>query len=239
MAAKYRRILLKISGESLCSAGASGLEGGELELICQQIRDVARSGVQVAVVMGGGNFLRGATFAQQGFGRSQADYMGMMATLINGLALQDKLEQLGCDTRLASAIPVSPVAENFIRRRVIRHMEKGRVVLLAAGTGNPGFTTDTAAAIRAFAVEADVLFKATTVDGIYDKDPKKHKDAVKYERLGYMDVISRQLKVMDMAAFSVCMEHKMPIYIFNYRDRGNLMRAVNGENVGTYVGDDA
>lgn len=236
MAAPYKRILLKISGETLCAPGGHGIDSNELELICTQVLKAVESGVEVALVVGAGNMLRGAQFSQKGFGRAQSDYMGMMATLVNGLALQDKLEQMDCETRLMSAIPVSAVAETFIRRRAIRHLEKKRVVILAAGTGNPGFTTDTAAAIRAFAIEADVLFKATTVDGIYDKDPNKHDDASKFDRIGYMEVIRHQLKVMDMAAFSVCMEHDMPIVIFNYRDPENLKRAVLGEAVGTYVG---
>jgi uridylate kinase len=234
--APYKRILLKISGETLCAPGGHGIDTTELDLICTQVVKVVESGVEVALVVGAGNMLRGAEFAKQGFGRAQSDYMGMMATVVNGLALQDRMEQMGIETRLTSAIPVSAVAETFIRRRAIRHLEKKRVVILAGGTGNPGFTTDTAAAIRAFAIEADVLFKATTVDGIYDKDPNVHDDAVKFDRIGYMDVIQKQLKVMDMAAFSVCMEHDMPIVVFNYKDPENLKRAVLGEAVGTYVG---
>jgi len=234
--APYKRILLKISGETLCSPGGYGIDTKELELICTQVIKAVELGVEVALVIGAGNMLRGAQFSKQGFGRAQSDYMGMMATLVNGLALQDKLEQMDCETRLMSAIPVSAVAETFIRRKAIRHLEKKRVVILAAGTGNPGFTTDTAAAIRAFAIEADVLFKATTVNGIYDKDPNIHSDAAKFDKIAYMDVIRKQLKVMDMAAFSVCMEHNMPIVIFNYRDPENLKRAVAGESVGTFVG---
>lgn len=236
--AHARRILLKVSGEAFCASDGYGIDSQELDALCAQIRNVRDADVEVAVVIGGGNILRGASFSESGgFGRAQADYMGMMATLINALALQDKLEQHGLETRVCSAIPVQSVAETFIRRRALRHLEKGRVVILAAGTGNPGFTTDTAAAIRAFAIEADLLCKATTVDGIYDKDPKKHPDAKKFDKIGYMDVIRQQLKVMDMAAFGVCMEHRMPICVFNYRNPDNLVRALRGEPVGTLVGD--
>jgi uridylate kinase len=235
---RYRRILLKISGEAFCSPEGYGIDSKELDLIACQIKSVLDLGVQTAVVLGGGNILRGASFSEKGgFGRAQADYMGMMATVINALALQDKLEQHAVETRVLSAIHVASVAEQFIRRRALRHLDKGRVILLAGGTGNPGFTTDTAAAIRAFAIESDVLFKATTVDGIYNKDPKKHEDAMKFDRVSYMEVIRQQLKVMDMAAFSVCMEHKMPICVFNYHDPENLLKAVSGEKVGTLVGD--
>jgi len=233
---KYKRILLKISGEGLCREGGFGIEAAELEQIASEIADVAKSGVQVAVVVGGGNFVRGEKLSNAGhIQRATADYMGMLATVMNGMALQDMLETLGQATRVASAINVSQVCEPFIRRRVIRHLEKGRVVVLAAGTGNPFFTTDTCAALRATELGVEVLMKATKVDGVYDADPKKNPSAKKYDRLTYKQVINDNLRVMDMTAISLAMERKIPILVFNGKQPGNIARAVNGETIGTLV----
>jgi uridylate kinase len=232
----FRRILLKISGEGLCREGGFGLEAAELTAMCEQIVQVARSGVQVAVVVGGGNFVRGGTLANAGhIQRATADYMGMLATVMNGMALQDMLETLGQPTRVASALTVSQVAEPFIRRRVLRHLEKGRVVVLAAGTGNPFFTTDTAAALRATELGVDILMKATKVDGVYDSDPKKNPSAKMFERLTYKQVITDNLRVMDMTAISLAMERKIPILVFNLKKAGNIARAVAGEAIGTVI----
>lgn len=232
----YKRILLKISGEGLCHEGGFGLEAQELETICTEIRDVARQGVQVAVVVGGGNFVRGEKLSAAGhLQRATADYMGMLGTVMNALAIQDMLEALGQTTRVASAINVSQVAEPFIRRRVIRHLEKGRVVVLAAGTGNPFFTTDTCAALRAAEINAEVLMKATKVDGIYDSDPKKNPSAKRYDHLTYKQVINDNLRVMDMTAISLAMERKIPILVYNAKVPGNILKAVSGETIGTLV----
>ena len=233
---KYKRILLKISGEGLCREGGFGLEAGELSNISQQIADVAKGGVQVAVVVGGGNFIRGETLSAAGhIQRATADYMGMLATVQNALALQDMLETFGQQTRVASAINVSQVCEPFIRRRVIRHLEKGRVVVLAAGTGNPFFTTDTCAALRATELQCDVLMKATKVEGVYDSDPKKNPAAKMYDHLTYKQIIADNLRVMDMTAISLAMERKIPIIVFNLKKSGNIARAVAGERIGTLV----
>ena len=233
---KYHRILLKISGEGLCREGGFGLEASELQGTAQQIAEVVRMGVQVAVVVGGGNFVRGETLAGAGhIQRTTADYMGMLATVMNALALQDMLETLGQPTRVASALTVSQVCEPFIRRRVIRHLEKGRVVVLAAGTGNPFFTTDTCAALRATELNADILMKATKVDGVYDSDPKKNQNAQMFDRLTYKQVITDNLRVMDMTAISLSMERKIPILVFNLKKSGNIARAVQGEQIGTLI----
>lgn len=232
----YKRILLKISGEGLCREGGFGLEAQELETICTEIRDVARSGVQVAVVVGGGNFVRGETLSSRGhLQRATADYMGMLGTVMNALAIQDMLESLGQTTRVASALNISQVCEPFIRRRVIRHLEKDRVVVLAAGTGNPFFTTDTCAALRAAEINAEVLMKATKVDGIYDSDPKKNPTAKRYDHLTYKQVINDNLRVMDMTAISLAMERKIPILVYNAKVPGNILKAVAGETIGTLV----
>jgi uridylate kinase len=232
----FKRILLKISGEGLCREGGFGLEAAELTTICEQIVQVARSGVQVAVVVGGGNFVRGSTLANAGhIQRATADYMGMLATVMNAIALQDMLETLGQATRVASALTVSQVCEPFIRRRVLRHLEKGRVVVLAAGTGNPFFTTDTCAALRATELGVDILMKATKVDGVYDSDPKKNPSAKMFERLTYKQVITDNLRVMDMTAISLAMERKIPIVVFNLKKSGNIARAVAGETIGTVI----
>jgi uridylate kinase len=237
MASRYKRILLKISGEGLCKEGGFGLEATELQTIADQIAQVAQSGVQVAVVVGGGNYVRGETLAAVGhIQRATADYMGMLATVMNAMALQDVLESIGQPTRVASALTVSQVCEPFIRRRVIRHLEKGRVVVLAAGTGNPFFTTDTCAALRATELGVDVLLKATKVDGVYDSDPKKNPAAKMFEKLTYRQVITDNLRVMDMTAISLSMERKIPIIVFNLKKPGNIGKVVAGEaGIGTLI----
>jgi len=233
---KYKRILLKISGEGLCQEGGFGVEATELASTAEQIAAVARTGVQVAVVVGGGNFIRGEKLAASGqIQRATADYMGMLGTVINAIALQDMLESLGQSTRVASALTVSQVCEPFIRRRVIRHLEKGRVVVLAAGTGNPFFTTDTCAALRATELNVDVVMKATKVDGVYDADPKKNPNAKRYERLTYRKAINDNLRIMDLTALSLAMERKIPIIVFNMKVSGNILRAAVGEPIGTLI----
>lgn len=232
----YRRVLLKISGEGFCHEGGFGIEAEELELIARQLVDVAKMGVQLAIVVGGGNFIRGATFAEDGhIPRATADYMGMLATVLNALALQETMEKFGQPVRVMSAISVYSVCEPFIRRKAVRHLEKGRVVILAAGTGNPFFTTDTCATLRATEIQADVLLKATKVDGIYDKDPKKHADATLYESVSYDEVISKELKVMDLTAFAMAKQQKLPLVVFNLKKSGNVARVLRGERVGTRI----
>lgn len=234
--AKYKRVLLKISGEGFCHEGAFGIEADELELIARQCVEVAQMGVQLAIVVGGGNFIRGATFAEDGhIPRATADYMGMLATVINAVALQETMEKFGQPTRVLSAISVYSVCEPFIRRRAVRHLEKGRCIILAAGTGNPFFTTDTCAALRATEIQADVLLKGTKVDGIYDKDPKKHKDARLYDEVTYDQVLKDQLRVMDLTAFTLAMERKLPLVVFNAKKNGNIARVLRGEAVGTRI----
>ena len=233
---RYRRVLLKISGEGLCHEGGFGFDMAELTAIARQIAEVAQMGVQVAVVIGGGNFIRGEALSKSGeIQRSTADYMGMLATVINAMALQEVLEHLGRPTRVASALNVIQVAEPFIRRKVLRHLEKGRVVVLAAGVGNPFFTTDTCAALRATELQADVLLKATKVDGVYDSDPKKNPNAKCYSELTYRQVITDNLRVMDMTAISLAMESKIPIIVFNLKKSGNIMRVISGELIGTLI----
>jgi uridylate kinase len=232
----YKRVLLKISGEGLCKEGGFGIEATELENIAKECVDVAKMGVQLAIVVGGGNFIRGATFAEDGhIPRATADYMGMLATVINAVALQETMEKFGQPTRVMSAISVYSVCEPFIRRRAVRHLEKGRSVILAAGTGNPFFTTDTCAALRATEIQADVLLKATKVDGIYDKDPKKNPDAKLFENITYEQVHREQLRVMDLTAITLCMERKVPLVVFNMKRPGNIARVINGEKVGTKI----
>ncbi len=232
----YRRILLKISGEAFGTQGGVGLEVDEVGSIAKQIVSVAEQGVQIGVVVGGGNFVRGGTLSQIGVGRVTADQMGMLATAINALALQDSIEKLGKETRVLSAVEMRSIAEPFIRRRAVRHLEKGRIIILAGGTGNPFFTTDTTAALRASELGAEVVLKATKVDGVYSSDPVKDKSATKFERLSYMEVIQKQLKVMDTTAISLCMENRLPIIVFNLRTEGNIERAVRGEPIGTWIG---
>ncbi len=232
----YGRVLLKISGEGFSSEGGSGIEPESLEAVARQCNEVCQSGVELAVVVGGGNFIRGATFSKGGrIPRVTADYMGMLATVLNALALQETMEALGQPTRVMSAFTISTVCEPFIRRRAIRHLEKGRAIILAAGTGNPFVTTDTCAALRAVEIRADVLLKATKVDGIYDKDPKKHDDARKFDEITFDRVIREDLKVMDTAAFAMCREQKMPLVVFNLMEPGNIARVLRGEAVGTRI----
>ena len=234
---KYNRIILKLSGEVLRNA-----EDGEpidpkiLRRICEEVKKDADLGVQIGLVIGGGNIFRGLDGSEmQGVDRTTGDYMGMLATVINGLAFMDCLEKLGVTVRLQSAIPMDKLAEPFILRRATRHLERGRVVIFAGGTGNPYFSTDTCAALRASEINADILLKATKVDGIYDKDPSKHEDAVKYENLQYFDALQDRLNVMDSTAFSLCMENEMPILVFNMYEPGSILRVVTGEKIGTLV----
>jgi len=232
----YKRVLLKISGEGFCHEGSFGIEAPELENIARQCIEVAQMGVQLAIVVGGGNFIRGATFAEDGnIPRATADYMGMLATILNAVALQETMEKMGQPTRVQSAISVYSVAEPFIRRRAVRHLEKGRVLILAAGTGNPFFTTDTCAALRATEISADVLLKATKVDGIYSADPKRNPEARLYHDITYQHVLDQKLGVMDLTAVTLCMERKIPLVVFNLKTDGNIARVVRGENVGTRI----
>jgi uridylate kinase len=231
----YRRIVLKLSGESLSGPEEFGIHGETVAAIAQEIKNVRDMGVEVAIMVGGGNIFRGTRQKSMAIDRATADYMGMLATVINGLALQDSLEKLGCHTRLMSAIGMHQVAEPFIRRRAGRHLEKGRVVIFAAGTGNPYFSTDTAAALRAMEIKASVILKATRVDGIYDADPEKVPGAKMFDRISYLDVIQKGLSVMDTTAISLCMDNKMPIIVFNMNVPGNIQRVVMGEKVGSMV----
>lgn len=231
---KYKRILLKISGEALQGKAGYGIDINVVTTIALEIKAVHDLGVEMAVVVGGGNIFRGIN-APEAIHRVTGDQMGMLATIINAMAMQNILENLGVPTRVQAAIEMSKIAEPFIRRRAMRHLEKKRVVIFGGGTGNPFFTTDTTAALRASEINADVVMKATMVDGIYDKDPKKFADAVLYQNLTYMDVISKKLKVMDLTAVSLCMENKMPILVFNLNTRGNIQKAVNGDPIGTLV----
>lgn len=232
---KYRRILLKLSGEALAGDKGFGIDGVVLRKIAQEVIDLHKTGVEIAVVVGGGNIHRGVAGATEGMDRSTSDYMGMMATVMNSLALQDTLERGGVYTRVLSAIDMQEVAEPYIRRRAVRHLEKKRVVIFAAGTGNPYFTTDTTAALRANEINAEVIMKATKVDGIYDKDPMKFDDAVKFNRLSYIEVLNKEIKVMDSTAISLCMDNSMDIVVFNMFEPGNIQKVVNGETVGTIV----
>jgi uridylate kinase len=231
----YRRVLLKLSGEALMGDQTYGVDPAVANRIARDISELQNLGVEAAIVIGGGNIFRGLAASARGMDRSTADYMGMLATVINALALQDALEKNGVATRVLTAIEMRSVAEPFIRRRAIRHLEKGRVVVFAAGTGNPYFTTDTAAALRAMEIKADVILKGTKVDGIYSADPVKHPDATRYERLSYLQVLQERLQVMDSTAVSLCMDNKLPIVVFNLRTPGNIRRVVMGETVGTTV----
>jgi uridylate kinase len=232
---KYKRILLKLSGEALSGANGQGVDPEVLGQISSEVKDLVEMGVEVAIVIGGGNIHRGVAGATKGMDRTTSDHMGMLATIINSLALQDSLERMDVYTRVLSAIEMSEICEPYIRRRAMRHLEKKRVIIFAAGTGNPYFTTDTAAALRANEIDAEVIFKATKVDGIYDKDPMKHEDAVKFEELKYIDVLNKGIKVMDSAAISLCMDNQMEIVVFNMFEKGNIAKAVKGELVGTTV----
>jgi uridylate kinase len=232
----YQRVLLKLSGEALMGEQQFGIDPAVTTQIAKDIHEIQQLGVQTAVVIGGGNLFRGLAASAKGMDRATADYMGMLATVINGLAMQDALEHHGVPTRVASAIEMRAVAEPFIRRRAVRHLEKGRVVIFAAGTGNPYFTTDTAAALRAMEMKADVILKATKVDGIYTADPMLDPHATKYDNISYLKVLEQGLKVMDATAISLCMDNKLPIVVFNLRTGGNLRRVIMGEAVGTTVG---
>jgi uridylate kinase len=232
---KYRRILLKLSGETLGGESGIGICPEAAHQMAAQIREVKELGVQVVIVIGGGNIFRGVSGSEKGIERATGDYMGMLATVINSLALQDALEKLGVPTRVQSAIAMSQVAEPFIRRRAVRHMEKGRVVIFGGGTGNPYFSTDTAAALRANEIGAEVILKATKVDGIYDSDPKKNPKAKRFAEISYTDCLTKRLKVMDSTAFSMCMDNKMPIIVFDFFKEHNLRRVVLGDKIGTLV----
>ena len=231
----YRRILLKLSGEALMGTQSFGIDEPVVVKITEEIREVCALGVQIAIVIGGGNIFRGVAASAGGMERATADYMGMLATVINALALQDALEQLDVVTRVVTAIEMRAVAEPFIRRRAIRHLEKGRVVVFGAGTGNPYFSTDTAAALRAMEIKADVIMKATKVDGIYDADPMLNPNASRFERISYLQVLEQGLKVMDATAISLCMDNRLPIVVFNLLTTGNIKRAISGEPVGSVV----
>jgi uridylate kinase len=232
----YRRILLKLSGEALMGKQAYGIDEGILAGLSKEIREVTDLGVQVALVVGGGNIFRGiGSSLNLGIERASADYMGMLATVINSLALQDVLERSGVDTRVLSAIEMRAISEPYIRRRALRHLEKGRVVIFAAGTGNPYFTTDTAAALRAMEINADAILKATKVDGVYDRDPMADRGAKKFASLTYLDVLKKNLKVMDATAISLCMDNGLPIVVFNLTRKGNILEVVTGEKIGTVV----
>jgi len=233
--AAHKRILLKLSGEALAGGGTFGIDASRVAALAQEVTEVVRAGVQVGVVVGGGNIFRGIAGAAKKMDRVTADHMGMLATVINSLALSDALEQIGVPTRVMSAIEMHEVAEPYIRRRAIRHLEKGRIVIFAAGTSNPYFSTDTAATLRALEIKADVIAKATRVDGVYDKDPLKFPDAVKYDEISYTDVLSRGLGVMDATSVAMCRDNRLPILVFNLNTRGNIMRISMGEAVGTVI----
>jgi uridylate kinase len=235
---RYSRVVLKISGEALAGNQGFGLQHDMLVTVAQQVAEIRGMGIQVCVVVGGGNIWRGIAGSAQGMDRATADYMGMLATVMNALALQDALEKAGSDTRVLSAIEMRQVAEPYIRRRAIRHMEKGRIVIFAAGTGNPYFSTDTTAALRAAEIEADVILMAKRVDGVYDSDPLKNPQAKKFDRLSYLDVLSKGLGVMDSTATSLCMDNNIPVIVFDLTREGNIRGVVMGEAIGTYVGRD-
>ena len=236
MEAKYKRVIIKLSGEALAGEIGYGLESNTLNTLAEQIAEISALGVEVACVVGGGNIWRGIAGAKRGIDRATADYMGMLATVINALALQDVLEKHDVDTRVMRAIEMREVAEPYIKRRAIRHLEKGRVVIFAAGTGNPFFSTDTTAALRAAEIEAEAILMAKKVDGVYDCDPKTHPEAQRFETLTFLEVLNRGLKVMDSTAISLCMDNNIPIQVFNITEKGNMMKAVLGEKIGTLVG---
>lgn len=231
----YKRVLLKLSGEALMGDKGLGIDPEIVSRVAAEIAEVKALGVQIGIVIGGGNIFRGLSASARGMDRVSADQMGMLATVINSLALQDYLERCGVQTRVQTAIRMAQFAEPFIRRKAIRHLEKNRIVIFAAGTGNPYFTTDSAAALRAVEIEADVVIKATKVDGVYDKDPVKHPDAVKYDTIKFLDVINQGLRVMDITAVTLCMENKLPIYVCSLTGKDNLMRVITGEHIGTKV----
>ena len=232
----YRRVLLKLSGEALMGAGQYGIDPEVARSIALQIKKATQDGVQVAIVVDGGNIFRGLAAAAHGMDRATADYMGMLATVMNGLAIQDALEQIDCPTRVLSAIAMNEICEPYIRRRAVRHLEKGRVVVMVAGTGNPYFTTDTAATLRAVEVGAEVILKATRVDGVYDADPEKEPNAQRYTQIGYTELLSNRLEALDATAVSLAMDNQMPIVVFDMTRTGNIVRAVRGERIGTLIG---
>jgi uridylate kinase len=234
---KYKRILLKLSGESLMGDRQYGIDPKRLAEYAVEIKELIEKGVEIAIVIGGGNIFRGVAGAGNGIDRVQADYMGMLATIVNGLALQSAIEDIGIKTRLQTAIKMEQIAEPFIKRRAVRHLEKGRVVIFGAGTGNPYFTTDTAAVLRAIEISADAILKGTRVDGIYTSDPEKDPLAIKYDTLSFNDAISKNLKIMDSTAFTLSQENKLPIIVFDMNKKGNLLKVVSGENIGTTVQD--
>lgn len=234
--AKYGRVVLKLSGEALAGEQVFGIDQGVLKSIAEQTKEICSLGVQMAMVVGGGNIWRGIAGSAQGMDRATSDYMGMLATVMNALALQDALEKEDVDTRVQTAIEMRAIAEPYIRRRAIRHLEKGRVVIFATGTGNPYFSTDTAAALRAAEIEAEVILMAKKVDGIYDADPRKNPHARLYHQLAYIDVLNKGLAVMDATAASLCMDNEIPIIVFSLTERGNILRAIQGDPIGTYVG---
>ena len=233
--AKYGRILLKLSGEVLAGEGSFGIDASRVAALATEVADVVRTGVQIGLVVGGGNFFRGVAAAAQNMDRVAADHMGMLATVINALALQDALEKQGVPTRVMTAIEMHEVAEPYIRRRAIRHLEKGRIVIFAAGTSNPYFSTDTAATLRGLEIHADIVAKATRVDGVYDKDPLKSSDAVRFSEIGYSDVLAKNLRVMDASAVAMCRDNKLAIVVFNLNVHGNIMRMSMGEPIGTLI----
>jgi uridylate kinase len=232
---KYKRVLLKLSGEALAGEAGYGIDTDVLEIIASEIKDMRDAGIELSIVVGGGNIFRGVKGATKGMDRASADYMGMLATVLNCIALQDALERKQVYTRVQSAIEMRAIAEPYIRRKAIRHLEKGRVVIFAAGVGSPYFTTDTTAALRAMEMNCNVLIKGTSVDGIYTADPKLDKTATRFDQLSYMDVLQKGLKVMDTTAISLCMDNKLPIIVFNLREKGSMLKVVKGENVGTLV----
>ncbi len=232
---KYKRVLLKLSGEALQGPGQFGISSDVIEYVSEEIKSIYSLGVETAIVIGGGNIFRGVSSSSKGMDRSTADYMGMLATVINALALQDFLERKGLSTRVQTALEIKQVAEPFIKRRAIRHLEKGRIVIFASGTGNPFFTTDTAATLRALQMGADIIMKATKVDGIYDKDPVKNEDASKFTELTYMEILKKGLKIMDATSISLCMEGNIPIVVFDLFEKGNIEKIISGEKIGTIV----
>jgi len=232
---RYKRAILKVSGELLAGTQEYGIDPAVIDSVAQEIQEIHTIGVKLGIVIGGGNIFRGLSAASASMERVTGDYMGMLATVINSIALQDHLERLGIQTRVCSAITMDQIAEPFIRRRALRHLEKGRIVIVAGGTGNPNFTTDTAAALRAVELEAEILLKGTRVDGVYDADPQKNKNALRYEEVSYMDIVKQGLKVMDPTAITLSMDNHIPIIVFNFSIPGNLLRIIKGEKVGTLV----
>lgn len=232
---KYKRVLLKLSGEALAGEQGYGVCSKVLKVFSEEVAEIHRMGTQISIVIGGGNIHRGLSGATKGMDRTTSDHMGMLATVINSLALQDSLERMGVYTRVLSAIEMREIAEPYIRRRAIRHLEKNRVIIFAAGTGNPYFTTDTAAALRANEIDAEIILKATKVDGVYDKDPFKHKDAVKFQELSYIDVLNRGIQVMDSTAVTLCMDNNIGIIVFNVFEAGSIKRVIEGQTIGTVV----